>query len=210
MVTVPRLFPGSTVVCMATGPSLTQEDADYVRGRCPVIAVNFAVEKAPWAEVLYSSDRLWWPKTKGWPGFGGQRYSVGSRIGKANPFHGHPNIHVLTNTGFDGIETDPSGLRNGRSSGYAAVNLAVHLGADRIILLGYNMGSGGRLHFYDERPGFMAHPGLYPNWRRSFDTMVEPLKALGVEVINCTENTSLTTFPCWPLRQVLTARGVAA
>lgn len=212
IVTVPRIWAGETVVCMATGPSLNQADADYVRARgARVIAVNFAVDVAPWADVLYSSDRQWWPRTKGVPSYTGMRYGVGSGTGKRNPFIGVSGVKVLLNTGMTGLETNPTGLRTGRNSGYAAINLAVHFGAARIILLGYNMGAvGSQLHYYSERPGFPAHQELYLGWRRAFDTLAQPLRDLGVEVINCTENTSLNTFPVWPLRQVLTAKGVAA
>jgi hypothetical protein len=198
------LWDGETVACLATGPSLNQADCDYLRGRVRVIAINDAHRLAPWADVLYSSDRRWWPHHKGVPAFEGSKYGVGSGQGKANPFTGYPEIHVLKNTGYSGLETAPNGLRTGRNSGYAAINLAVHFGAARILLLGYNMSHQNGAHFFGNHPaGLNQSAALYPSFRRSFDSLVEPLHAAGVEVINCTEQTSLHTFPQRPLRDVL-------
>ena len=207
MTTVPRLWPDSTIACLATGPSLTADDVRYLRGKVPVIAINDAWMLCPWADVLYSSDRSWWPHYKGVPKFTGIKYGVGSGMGKANPYRNHPEITVLRNTGWTGLELDPSGLKTGRNSGYAALNLAVHFGARRILLLGYNLGHlHGKSHFFGNHPpNLQQTAALYPNFRRAFDTLVEPLNAAGVEVVNCTKHTSLQSFPCGDLREVLEA-----
>jgi hypothetical protein len=208
MVTVPRLWPGETIVCIATGPSANQADADFVRGRARVIAINDAHRLAPWADVLYSSDRQWWRHYKGVPEFQGMRYGIGSGVGKRNVFTELPNVRVLLNTGYNGLETSPNGLRTGRNSGYAAINLAVHFGAARIVLMGYNLGyAAGKAHFFgDHPPNLTQRESLYVGFRQSFEHLVAPLAALGVEVINCTPETGLATFPVRPLRDVLVSR----
>lgn len=198
------------MACLATGPSLTQADCDLLRGKVRVIAINDAHRLAPWADVLYSSDRRWWPYHKAVPAFTGQKFGIGSGLQKRNPFPGLPEIRVLQNTGYSGIEVEPTGLRTGRNSGYAAVNLAVHFGAARILLLGYNMSHHHGAHFFGDHPAVLRqNAGLYPGFRRSFDSMVEPLKTLGVEVINCTPNTSLHVFPERKLRDVLASQEYA-
>ena len=203
----PRLWPGGTVAIFATGPSLTQADVDYCRGKVDgVVLVNDAHRLAPWGDVLYSSDRQWWPHYQGVPSFTGLRFGIGTSVGIANPFARFPEITVLKNTGYDGLERKPSGLRTGGgNSGYAAVNLAVHLGATRILLLGYNMNwTGGRAHFFGNHPSALSQTqGHFPSWREKFRTMLEPLRQLGVEVINCTPQTSISAFPQRALREVL-------
>ena len=213
MKAVPKLWPGSTIACLATGPSLTQADCDYLRGKCHVIAINDAHRLAPWADVLYSSDRRWWNHYRGVPEFQGMKFGIGSGVGKKNSFPSKwQGVTVLRNGGYHGVDKNPDSLRNGRNSGYAAINLAIHLGAVRILLLGYNMSYRvGKAHFFgDHPPGLPQSPGLYPGFRRNFEHMVEPLAKLGVEVINCTENTSLMAFPRKPLREVLVETAVAA
>lgn len=214
LVSAPTLWPGGTVAILATGPCLTKDDCEYVRGKAHVIAINDAHRLAPWADVLYSSDRRWWPYYKGVPSFTGLKYGVGSGTGhtqKSNGFHGLPEIQVLRNTGYIGLETDPTGLRTGSNSGYAAINLAVHFGAARVLLLGYNMTHAHGAHFFGNHPSGLAQSAaLYPGFRKRFETLVEPLAALGVEVINCTPKTSLHVFPVRPLRDVLAPTTVAA
>jgi hypothetical protein len=209
MVSAPRLWPGETVACIASGPSLSLDDVAFVRGKVRVIAVNDAVRVAPWADVLYSSDRAWWPGFARHGGaFNGLKYGVGEHQGQREPFRRCPDVTVLTNTGEHGVETDPSGLRTGSNSGAAAINLAVHFGAARVLLLGYTMSViDNRAHFFDDGP---ARHTLYRSWVRCFDAMRAPLKALGVEVINCTHPTALTSFPCASARDVLTSAEVAA
>lgn len=195
MPSVPRLFPGSTIVCVASGPSLTAADVNACHGVVPVVTVNDGYRLAPWADVLYACDSKWWEQHKGVPKFTGLKYSLESRAGR------WPGVQVLRNTGDKGLEIDPTGLRTGRNSGYQAVNLAVHLGAKRILLLGYDMQpTRGRAHFYDDRH---QHQSPYALFREHFKSMVEPLKELGVTVINCTRETALNTFPCQPIEDAL-------
>lgn len=206
MARVERLWPGSTIACLATGPSLTQKDCDRVRAAgCRVVAINDAWRLAPWADVLYSSDRRWWSHYEGVPKFQGLKFGVGSGVRKNNGFHRYPDIHVLRNAGYHGLELSPDGLRTGRNSGHAALNLAVHLGATRILLLGYNLSyQNGKAHFFGSHPpGLPQSASLYPGFRRTFATMVEPLNELGIAVYNCTENSSLTCFKRASLKDVL-------
>lgn len=204
--TVSRLWPEATIVCLATGPSLTQSDCDYVESlHLPTIAINDAHRMAPWAEVLYCSDRMWWRKYKGVPSFAGLKYGVGSSPGKNNKFPEFPDVKVLRNSGYAGLDLSPDGLKTARNSGYAAINLAYHFGAKRIVLLGYDMGwRGAKAHFFGDHPsGLSQREDLYPNFRKSFLSIVQPLKDVGVEVVNCTPNTSLEAFPLGVLRDVL-------
>lgn len=195
---VPRLWPESTIICIGGGPSLTQEDVDAVRGHGRVIAVNDAYKLAPWCDVLYAADAKWWNWHEGVPSFTGWKYSVDGA-----PPVTWPNVRILKLTGPDGLETQRYGLRSGLNSGYQAINLAVHLGARRILLLGYDMAPAvdGRAHWFGDHPD--KTPSPYPQMRAAFDTLVEPLAALGIEVVNCSRQTALLTFPCRPLDSVL-------
>lgn len=198
--TVPRLCPGGTVVCLGTGPSLTQADVDAVRGKATVIAVNDAFRLAPWAEVLYACDAKWfyWNWLKGARDFAGLKFALDVAAKK------YFGVTVLKKTGETGLELDPSGLRAGRNSGFQAIGLAVHLGAARILLLGYDMHGD---HFFGQHPDSSKPPFVICLQR--FATLVEPLKAAGVEIINCTPNSALTCFPMQPLREALRARELA-
>lgn len=204
MATVPKLWPGSTIVCIGGGPSLTPADVDYCRGKARVIAINDAYRLAPWADVLYASDVAWWKKHNGVMTFAGLKY--GAIAPATNPWH----VQALRNDGPSGLCLNPNGLRVGGNSGYQAINLAVHLGAARILLLGYDMSregknGKGRSHWFGEHPKGLAGNSPYVAWLGQFPTLVAPLKQLGVVVINCTRRTVLTTFPQRPLEVALPA-----
>lgn len=199
VVSVPRLWPGSTIVCLGTGPSLTLEDVQYCRGRARVIAIKHAIELAPWADVLYSCGvdaGQWWQRNGNRINeFAGLRYTLDP---KAAPW-----ATVLRQTGVAGIETDPSGLRTGRNSGYQAINLAVHLGAARIALLGYDMAVDAQgqhhyfgTHWHGARPPFEA-------FRQYFETVIEPLRQIGIAIVNASRSTTLTAIPKLSLEEAL-------
>ena len=185
---VPRLWPGSIVVCLACGPSLTQADVDYCRDRGRVIAIKDAIQLAPWADCWYAADAKYW-KHVGTEAmrFEGLRFAL--ECGAAQW------ATVLLNTGFTGLELEPNGLRTGKNSGYQAINLAVHFGATRIVLLGFDQAPNakGHHHFYRSRTYSTTTPP-YSSFVPLFDTIVAPLQKLGITCLNASRATALTCF----------------
>lgn len=202
---VQKLWTDGTAVILGGGPSLTAADAEYCRERAPVIAIKEAAvcslpgvtPPAPWADVLYACDPKWWRWEQGAKGFRGHRYALAPQDPKL------PNVHVLRNSGAEGLELDPSAIRTGNNSGYQAINLAVHLGATRIVLLGFDMwrAADGRNNWFGKHPNHIDSP--YPLFLQRFDTIVEPLKAAGITVINSSRFTLLRAFPQVPLEEAL-------
>lgn len=190
---VDQAFPGETIVVVAAGPSLTAEDVAYCQGRARVVAVKDAITLAPWADVLYGSgaDGGGWWKRNGptLTAFPGRRYTLDQKAAAW--------ATVLRYTGTYGLESDPGAVRTGKTSGYAAINVAVHLGASKIILLGFDLQEGPR----HQQHVFGSHPWPTRPWRELgrdclplFATLVPDLAALGIELINASRQTALTCF----------------
>jgi hypothetical protein len=194
---VPQLFPGATIVCVGSGPSLLKADVEYAHEKgAKIIAVNDAYLYAPFAVALMASDGAWWIHKK--PEFAGLRYSLDPSAARID------GVQVLKNTGTDGIELDPAGLKTGRNSGAAAVNLAVHFGAKRILLLGYDMDADKhRSHFFGSHKFPLRDGSPFQLFRETFKHQVGPLAQLGIEIVNCSRRTALKCFPCRPLAQEL-------
>lgn len=193
---VPKLCPGGTVVCVGGGPSLTKEDVEYCREKATVIAINDAYKLAPWAEVLYACDHRWWKWHKGVPEFQGLKYSLQRQSAQ------YKGVQILNNTGSDGLEKKTHGLRTGRNSGYQAINLALHLGARRVLLLGYDMQrTGGKSHWFGEHPIRSNSP--LSSFRQHFDGLAKRLPEYGLDVINCSRETALTCFPRMTIHEAL-------
>ena len=200
-VTVPRLWPGSTIVCLGGGPSLTPEDVAYVREKdVRVVAVNDAYRLAPWADVVYASDGAWWHAHRAVLALPALKYSIEWSGNECLP----PGVLKLRASGHGGIETDPSAIRTGHNSGAAAINLAVHLGATRILLLGYDLSkTGGRSHWFGDHPPSLRRESPYGRFAEMFHQQLPQLSELGVDVVNCSRHTALTCIPRMPLEEAL-------
>jgi hypothetical protein len=219
---VSRAWEGKTVVCIASGPSLTKEQVDAVAAAHAADAVKTIVVNdnyliAPWADALYFADARWWEwhnkgLEKSWPwvrfsaaevrqalaGFKGQKISID-----------HPNtvsdkaVVRLENAGNVGLSEDPHGIKTGSNSGYQVLNIAALSGAKRILLLGYDMQHrNGRAHAHNGHPVKSAE-GIYLGYAKHFSTMETPLKNLGIEVLNCTPSSQIRAFPHVPLERAL-------
>ncbi len=201
--TAPCLWPGETFACLGGGPSLTAAQVRALRDKTRTIAVNDAWRLAPWAEVLYACDGRWWRKHGGVPAFKNLKVTLSN---SADLVRDWPAIGILENTGTGGLERDPRGLRTGRNGGYQAINLAVHLGARRILLLGYDMkpGADGRTHWFGDHEDWPTRPNLFRDiFLPHFEGLAHALDAIGVSVVNCTPGSALDVFPKASLDQVL-------
>ena len=109
-----------------------------------------------------ASDADWWACYDGVPSFRGLKYSLEKRAVKWG-------VTVLKNTGQRGLERQRTGLRTGLNSGAAAINLAVHFGATRILLLGYDKGHSktGPEHFFGAHPKRLRSHSPYHRFRQS-------------------------------------------
>lgn len=199
MIRVPRLWPNATIVCLGTGPSLAAEDVNACRDRARVIAVKDAIDMAPWADALYAcgADQSRWWERRGdeLACFDGMRFTLDPAAERW--------ARVLRNTGVSGLERDPSGLKTGKNSGAQAINLAVHLGAAKIVLLGYDMtaAADGRAHFFGAHPHGLTPP--FVDFRPWFEPIAEALRSLGIAIVNASRRTSLTCFPRQSLLEAL-------
>lgn len=190
---VERAWEGETVVCIATGPSLSEAQIALVRASgARVIAVNDAYLMAPFADVLYFADVKWhnWHKDREeFRAFAGQKCSifigVDQKLG--------PSVYLLKQAGYMGLSNDPTEIVTGSNSGYQAINIAALSGARRIVLLGYDaQPKDGKHHFFGAHPDKSHAP--YDVIRGRFRDLVQPLRKLGVEVFNATPGSAISAF----------------
>ena len=193
---VHRLYPGATIVVVASGPSLCQADVvDTVS--FPTIAVNDAYRLMPFASMLFGGDLRWWIWNPAAQLMRCPKYSLHASV--------TPPIQRLERTGQDGLEVEPTGLRSGGHSGYAAMNLAYHLVGDTgtLVLLGYDMQKPveGPAHFFGDHPDQSAP--RFDQWIPKYLDLYEALTARGVTVWNCSRETAIPSIPRKPLREAL-------
>lgn len=182
------IFLGDTIYIVGGGTSLKGFNFELLRDKT-VIAVNKAFMSLPFAQVLYWSDTRFFE----WHG-----KEIGDFQGikvTCRPQPKRSDVINLLNTGKTGLETMSYGIRDGGNSGYAAINLAYHLGAKKIVLLGFDMQTNGKETHWHEGYTSTADTStmerlMIPN----FDTIVEPLEKRKVKVYNASPISKLTCF----------------
>ena len=186
----------TTAICIASGPSLTQEDVDFCKGKGKVYVVSDVHRIAPFADVLYSCDFQWWDHYKGVPEFAGEKWTIDQR---AEAKYKINRINVLEKKPWS---EEPGKIVTGGNSGFQCMNLAGVQGATRIILLGYDMqfGPDRKRHFFGEHPEQLTRSSNYKSWVEKFALAAPHIKA---EVINCTRNSAIECFKKADIREVL-------
>lgn len=207
---VPRLWPLSTVLLMATGPSLSQADVDAVAAATAgparslkVFAVGEAWQAAPWADALYHADRAWWDAYAGAPAFPGLAITQDGNSGLACA--DRYGLSCVASVKATGISTDPAVVHRGYNSGFQALQLAIHLGAARVILLGFDLGRAddGRKSWAQNRPASLVRHSPYELFVRAFTDGAPQVAQVGVEVLNASRVSALQCFPRVDLLDVL-------
>lgn len=176
-------------VCVATGASLTQQQVNYVRGKAKVYVVSDAYRLAPWADVLYSCDHGWWNYHK--PVFAGEKWTINERAAKDFDLN-----HI--EQGDREFSLDKAKLGTGGNSGFQCLNLAVHHGASKVILLGYDFKPVG--HFFGEHPSPLSRSSDYSRW---VDDMHKAAEIIPIPVVNCTQDSAIKCFPMMDIMDAL-------
>lgn len=186
------------VVCIATGPSLTPDDVNYVKGKLPVITINNACHLAPWADYHYACDLRWWRIYHDTVGTG-ECWTIDTKA--AREF----GLNLIKHKGIGpGLCTVPGRIYHGGNSGYQAIGLAYVLGYNPIYLLGYDcQATNGKKHCHPDHPGRLDCPHNYRRWRRRFNALAQDAKRLDVTLINCSRETAITDIPRANLCDVL-------
>ncbi len=199
------IFAGQTVFCLASGPSLTPEICERIRGR-PALAINSSCMLAPWAD-LYFTDSSWYEARReivaNWPG---RVFSMSKTAKRELPDkvlkikgEGDPRL-------FRG-DFPPLGspvIRQGRTSGHTGISLAIALGASTTGLLGYDMRPvDGREHCHAEYKGNRDLSVYATDYVPAFAGWDAAAKAAGAKILNCTPGSAITEFEFADLDEVL-------
>jgi hypothetical protein len=182
-------WPG-TVVCIASGPSLTAEDVEKVRAaEHPVIVTNTTFRLAPWADVLFGMDSKWWKEYHKEVDsvFTGRKLSTS---------------HASKVYDAESLALCPWFPRS-LNSGEGAILLAMAGGAKRIVLLGYDCQTGERMHWHQDHPKPLGNGASIKKWPKYFAGVAKNASRQGIEILNASRSTALTCFPRVTLEDVL-------
>jgi hypothetical protein len=187
-------------IVAAPGPSLTEAIAERCRGQ-HVIAVNLAYRRVPWAEVLYAGDRDLIELYDGFPDFAGEKWSAHEpRLNDKRAVAVRYGLRLVTGprqVDALGFSLHPAVIHYGNSSGFQAINLAMHFGATLIKLVGFDMRTppdGQPRHFHEDYPDKAMNLSRYEHFHSAFAVAAKMLPA-HIRIVNCTPGSALRCFP---------------
>lgn len=144
----------------------------------------------PDAPYHYACDAKWWDvhykDVKA--GFKGESFTISDPDETRNPNKDYELTRLKSRQGGDlGEEYIHYGVSGGGNSGFQAINLAYHLGARTIILLGFDcFGS----HYFGDHPKSLNNHSPFKGFIQSLQSITKE-----VEIINCSRMTALECFP---------------
>lgn len=204
-VSISKKFSG-TVACIGTGPSLTIQQIETARSKgFTLFGCNNVWELTPLA-VHYGCNGQWWDQY--WSPRLAQ--SPAEKWTCNEPAAKRYGLNWVAERNAPGLSTDPTVIHHGHGSGYTLLNLAYLMGAERIVLLGYDLkyapdydgraqeiGSTPR-HYFGEYPAAIQH---WPKVHVKQGVHVELLDLYRsvarqglVEIINCSTDSALDCF----------------
>lgn len=192
-----ELVAGKDVFVVGGGQSFNLIDKELLKGKI-VVALNNAYKVFPDASMLYWCDDSWIGthydavmkhacKLRFTARHNADNYIVNNLLSTGDST-------VVKRTGDFGLDGNIDHIR-GNNSGAQILNLLANVKPRRIILLGYDMNmKNGKTHWH-EGHGLAMFPHIYDDmFVPSIESMAPGLKSLGIDVINCSEGSSLNCF----------------
>jgi hypothetical protein len=227
---VPRIWDGGEVWILGGGPSVTQQFdipnsvvQEVIEGKSPpsvyspymkgihkkhVIGINIAYLIGEWIDVVFFGDGgFFLQNQQKLAEFPGLKVCCTPHVEK------HTWVKYLkrdTQKGR-GISENPNTVCWNHNSGSAAISLAVHMGAKRIILVGFDMKldekSYQHWHNLYER-GKIVEPKRimklpFARHLRGFVEIAKDAKRMGIEIINASPNSAIPEFPKCTVKELL-------
>lgn len=190
-------WKGQTGFIIGGGPSLLQQNLDLLRNQ-HVITINTSFKKIPWAEFTIFADTRWFlHHQKDLRNFKGRIVSVSTAA------TGPPVLLKMHRKNPPKLADDRGTLMVQNTTLTAAMNLAVHLGVSKIVLLGIDQkpGPDGKTHHHEPHPW----KTVADCWKKQQVDLVHvatQLKERGIECVNASPGSALGLWPIVNLEEM--------
>jgi hypothetical protein len=200
---IPREWEGETAVVLGGGPSLKKDQLDYAiqRGFRRVAVNDAGLVFDPQADVICWGDPQWFT----WNGeqlrLHKGKYKITWRDMPARPtlpYYRLQHPRMPPHVSFD------QGAVCANNSGMGGINIAALFGAKRILLLGFDMRCvEGKNHWHNRHKTPTAEHRYGELYRPPMELAALEYAAAGIEVLNCTQYSSLKGYRYANLRGVV-------
>lgn len=189
-------WTGRAVAIIASGGSTKKADVEALRRRVAVVAIKKNVELAPWADAVYGCDLPWWKSVRGLPDYRGMKWAWAPDACKA---YGCAKVEIpeYQKKRDDMLFGEVGSVGAGGNSGFQALNLVAQLGANRVILIGFDCQGRSGAHWYGRNGWHQANNPSeqgFARWRAAFAKAAPVLLERGVDVVNASPLSDLKCF----------------
>lgn len=174
-----------------------------------VIGINVSFMIGDWLDMVFFGDSGFFDRYQsGLASFRGIKVTCNSTVGKTvNWVKYTPCDHSRKR----GISKFTNMVSWNGNSGAAAISIAAHTGAKRIILLGFdmNLSSDKMQHWHDvyQRGKVETEKRLrnlpFDKHLRGFEDIAKDAKKRGIEIINASPDSAITQFPKYTVKELL-------
>ena len=228
---VEPIFQGMTAVIVATGPSLSSSQLEYLLSKhtaadsdVRVFTINNTYQVYPNTDVHLSCDGPWWRWYWNDPQLRSLAHDTSCEMWTWYPeFAEEFGInYIFGEEKRRGLSLDPRVVHINHGSGPMIMNLAIHYGVKKIVLIGHDMkfakdynpqkqlpGSIPR-HYFGEYPKKLQHwpsvkvrQGVLDGLIEAYSDIKDDMDArqISVDIVNCTPDSALTMFRQSELRK---------
>jgi len=231
---VPRMWENEDVWILGGGPSLTKQFdipnsvVKSVKDRTSspsvyspymksihhkhVIGINIAFMIGDWMDIIFFGDNGFFLKYQELLANHPALRVTCTNIETARSANW---VKVLDkdNDHVKGISQNPKLVSWNGNSGAAAISLAAHTGAKRIILVGFDMNLGEDMsqHWHDEyERGKINTPDSQKRWQptierhqRGFEQIAIDAKKMGIEILNASPTSEINLFPKYTVKELV-------
>lgn len=194
--TIRPTWQGLTCAILTDAPSTESANLAKLDG-IPVIVINSAYQRYRHAHTLFSGD---------WRFFEGRNFCgfYGKEIVCCSPrawreYGGvatHARAIYVERGAATGLETRRTHVSGRHTCVGQAISFAVHRGVKRLLLIGLDLkpAENGMRYAFGVNPDTDDCLRRYADMAKNLETFVAPLRARGVEVINCNPNSAFTSW----------------
>jgi hypothetical protein len=177
-----------------------------------VIGVNISFMIGNWIDIVFFGDNGFFMRyQEGLSKYPGLRVTCSS-------IHSTKTVNwvkvlLKDNEHVKGISKNPKMISWNGNSGAAAINLAAHTGAKRIILVGFdmNLNENKNQHWHDiYQRGKIDTPEkwrkMQPTFERhlkGFEQIAIDAKQMGIEILNASPTSEISQFPKYTVKELL-------
>jgi hypothetical protein len=179
------------VFIIGGGPSLKLVNVQRLEQREPrrqyALAVNDSFMLGQWDAMFFADTTFWRLRGDDLRNFAGLKVTTLKRL------RGVPGLTVVKKDNRFGLTTNRSVLSWNLSSGSTAISLAAHLGAKRIVLLGFDMRWVPTCEHCKYPKARKYNP--YKGFMRSHPAIANDARQRGIEIVNATPGSAISHWP---------------